>query len=110
MYLKKLSRNGKIATITKITDNKIEVKDNKETIIAIERDKWENIKYVINKDTKNIDNNLLSNFVYPFFLHFYPMLSIFSTNFFVFIKSLPSLSNSKNTILITNPLYRNYTF
>lgn len=47
--------NGKIATITKITDNKIEVKDNKETIIAIERDKWENIKYVINKDTKNIE-------------------------------------------------------
>ena len=47
--------NGKIAIITLITDNKIEVKDENDNIITIERDKWENIKYVINKDTKNIE-------------------------------------------------------
>lgn len=55
--------NGKIVTITKIRENEIEVVDRNGTTITVERDKWENIKYEVDKETKEIQQIVDGTFV-----------------------------------------------
>lgn len=58
--------NGKIATITNISDTNIEVIDREGNTIEVKRDRWENIKYTINKDSKEIEAEVDGSFIqYP---------------------------------------------
>ena len=58
--------NGKIATITSISNTDIIVEDREGNTIEVKRDKWENIKYTINKDNKEIEAVVDGSFIqYP---------------------------------------------
>ncbi len=58
--------NGKIATITSISNSNIIVEDREGNTIEVKRDKWENIKYTINKDSKEIEAEVDGSFIqYP---------------------------------------------
>ena len=60
----KLYFNGKIGKITRISDQNVYVKcpdDDQE--IAVERATWENIKYTIDSETKEIIENIIGKFV-----------------------------------------------
>ncbi len=55
--------NGRIGHVVNINNESIEVKcpgDN--SIIKVERDVWENTKYIINEQTKTIDSQVLGTF------------------------------------------------
>ena len=55
--------NGKIGSITQINDNNIEVTDEKQNRIIVEKETWENYKYIINKETKEIEQEVDGKFV-----------------------------------------------
>ena len=58
--------NGKIATITSISNTDIIVEDREGNTIEVKRDKWENIKYTINKDNNEIEAVVDGSFIqYP---------------------------------------------
>lgn len=59
--------NGKIGTVTELEEEKIIVqcKDGP-TTIEVRRDKWENIRYSLNKSTRQLDEEVLGSFTqYP---------------------------------------------
>jgi nucleoside-triphosphatase THEP1 len=59
--------NGKIGTVSKITDQSIEVlPDNSTKPIVVEKYEWKNIKYALNESTHEIDENVTGTFTqYP---------------------------------------------
>lgn len=59
--------NGKIGVVYKLTDNEVFVKFEEEnTIIEVEKQEWQNIKYTLNEATKEIEEDVLGSFVqYP---------------------------------------------
>ncbi len=58
--------NGKIVTITHIENDRIEVEDSNNTTIEVMREKWENIKYTVHPQTKEIEQLVEGTFVqYP---------------------------------------------
>ncbi len=55
--------NGKIGKITKIEDGVIYVKcENDSNTIAVGREEWQNIKYALNTDTKEINEEIIGSF------------------------------------------------
>ncbi len=55
--------NGRIGHVVKISSDGIEVKcPGDDNSIKVERDAWENTKYVINEQTKTIDSEVLGTF------------------------------------------------
>ena len=63
----KLYYNGKIGTITEINDAKIMVLCKGDlSPIEVKEEKWENIQYVLNNETKEIEQNVIGEFIqYP---------------------------------------------
>lgn len=62
----KLFFNGKMATITSLSENEIEVQLDGGKTINVERYEWENIRYRINEETKDIEEERLGTFTqYP---------------------------------------------
>ena len=63
----KLYYNGKIGKITEIDDTKIMVLCKGDlSPIEVKGDKWENIQYVVNNETKEIEQNVIGEFIqYP---------------------------------------------
>lgn len=63
----KLYYNGKIGKITEIDDTKIMVLCKGElSPIEVKEEKWENIQYVVNNETKEIEQNVIGEFIqYP---------------------------------------------
>ena len=63
----KLYYNGKIGKITEIDDTKIMVLCKGDlSPIAVKEEKWENIQYVVNNETKEIEQNVIGEFIqYP---------------------------------------------
>ena len=58
--------NGKIGVITKIETDKILVQCNDEDEIEVHKETWENIRYSINKQTQQLDEEVLGTFTqYP---------------------------------------------
>ncbi len=59
--------NGKIGTVSRIRDGVIEVKpEGSDEPIAVERETWENIRYTLNKDSGEIEEEKLGAFIqYP---------------------------------------------
>lgn len=59
--------NGKIGTVTRLEEDKIFVKCGEEPgEIEIKREKWENIRYTLNKTTRIIEDDVLGSFTqYP---------------------------------------------
>jgi len=59
--------NGKLGTIANIGKNRIEVRlEGSGEVITIEKEKWENIRYTLNKETAEIEEEELGSFVqYP---------------------------------------------
>jgi hypothetical protein len=59
--------NGKIGTITKIEDDKISVQcKNEDNVIEVRKEKWENIRYTHDKNTQQIDEDVIGSFTqYP---------------------------------------------
>jgi len=59
--------NGKIGVVTKLEEDKISVqcKDDPDEI-EVKKEKWENIRYTLNKNTRKLDEDVLGSFVqYP---------------------------------------------
>jgi hypothetical protein len=55
--------NGKIGTITRITDDGIFVQCKEETDeIEVQKEKWENIRYAVNKSNNQIEENVVGSF------------------------------------------------
>jgi hypothetical protein len=55
--------NGKIGKIIAIDDDKIEVQCPKETLpIEVEKTEWQNIKYILNEATQEIDEDIIGTF------------------------------------------------
>ncbi len=55
--------NGKIGTITRITDDGIFVQCKDETDeIEVQKEKWENIRYAVNKSNNQIEENVVGSF------------------------------------------------
>ena len=55
--------NGKIGIITKINDKGVEVQcKNEADPIAVERETWENTKYSLNEETKEIEETVIGSF------------------------------------------------
>ncbi|MBQ2076608.1 MAG: AAA family ATPase, partial [Bacteroidales bacterium] len=63
----KLYYNGKIGRITEIDDTKIMVLCKGDlSPIEVKEEKWENIQYVVNNETKEIEQNVIGEFIqYP---------------------------------------------
>ncbi|MBQ4475368.1 MAG: helix-turn-helix domain-containing protein [Bacteroidales bacterium] len=63
----KLYYNGKIGKITEIDDTKIMVLCKGDlSPIEVKEEKWENIQYVVNNETKEIEQNVIGEFIqYP---------------------------------------------
>ena len=63
----KLYYNGKIGKITEIDDTKIMVLCKGDlSSIEVKEEKWENIQYVVNNETKEIEQNVIGEFIqYP---------------------------------------------
>ncbi|GET46272.1 helix-turn-helix domain-containing protein [Capnocytophaga felis] len=62
----KLFFNGKMGTITSLSENEIEVQLDGGKTINVERYEWENIRYRINEETKDIEEERLGTFTqYP---------------------------------------------
>ncbi len=59
--------NGKLGTIGRISKDRIEVRlEGSGDVIAIEKETWKNIRYTLNKDTAEIEEEELGSFVqYP---------------------------------------------
>jgi energy-coupling factor transporter ATP-binding protein EcfA2 len=58
--------NGKIGEITQISPKNIEVTDEEGNAINVNREQWENIKYTINAETKEIEEEVTGTFTqYP---------------------------------------------
>jgi hypothetical protein len=58
--------NGKIGTVTKLEANKIFVQCDGDDEIEVSKEKWENIRYTLNKTTRQLDSDLLGSFTqYP---------------------------------------------
>lgn len=58
--------NGKIGTISKLEADKIFVQCDDEAEIEVQREKWENIRYTLNKSTRQLDSDVLGSFTqYP---------------------------------------------
>ena len=59
--------NGKIGTVTKLEANKIFVQcDDGDDEIEVSKEKWENIRYTLNKTTRQLDSDVLGSFTqYP---------------------------------------------
>mgnify|MGYP001422916718 CR=1 FL=1 len=55
--------NGKIGTVTRITDDEVYVRcgDNDDEI-SVERETWENIRYSLNKNTRLLETDVLGSF------------------------------------------------
>jgi len=55
--------NGKIGTITELSDEKIVVRcEGESTDIEVKKEKWENIRYEVNKTTRLLEEKLLGSF------------------------------------------------
>jgi hypothetical protein len=55
--------NGKIGTVSKLEANKIFVQcDDGENEIEVSKEKWENIRYTLNKTTRQLDSEVLGSF------------------------------------------------
>lgn len=58
--------NGKMGTVTSLSENEIEVQLDGGKTISVERYEWENIRYRINEETKDIEEERLGTFTqYP---------------------------------------------
>ncbi|MBL7747651.1 MAG: helix-turn-helix domain-containing protein [Chitinophagaceae bacterium] len=59
--------NGKIGTVSKLEENKIFVQcDGESSAIEVSKEKWENIRYTMNKATRQLDSDVLGSFTqYP---------------------------------------------
>jgi PIF1-like helicase/Helix-turn-helix domain/HRDC domain/Helicase len=59
--------NGKIGIISKLEAEKIVVQCDGETVeIEVQKEKWENIRYTLNKTTRQLDSDVLGSFTqYP---------------------------------------------
>ncbi len=59
--------NGKIGTVSKLETDKIFVQcDNEGDEIEVSKEKWENIRYTLNKTTRQLDSDVLGSFTqYP---------------------------------------------
>ena len=58
--------NGKIGTVSKLETDKIFVQCDDEVEIEVQREKWENIRYTLNKSTRQLDSDVLGSFTqYP---------------------------------------------
>ena len=59
--------NGKIGTVTKLETDKIFVQcEDEQNEIEVSKEKWENIRYTLNKTTRQLDSNVLGSFTqYP---------------------------------------------
>jgi len=59
--------NGKIGTISKLESDKIFVQcDDESAEIEVQKEKWENIRYTLNKTTRQLDSDVLGSFTqYP---------------------------------------------
>lgn len=60
--------NGKIGTIEQITDDKIFIQcDDEVTRIPVERQTWDNVEYDLDKDTKEVTEDIVGSFTqFPF--------------------------------------------
>ena len=54
--------NGKIGTVSNLEVDKIFVKCDDDTEIEVQREKWENIRYTLNKSTRQLDTDVLGSF------------------------------------------------
>jgi hypothetical protein len=54
--------NGKIGVITKLEEEKIYVQCGDEPEIEVKKEKWENIRYTVNKTTRVIEDDVLGSF------------------------------------------------
>lgn len=59
--------NGKIGTVTKIGDDTISVQCKDEAgVIEVSKEKWENIRYALNKQSQQIEEEIVGSFIqYP---------------------------------------------
>src|SRR5690606_423973 len=58
--------NGKIGTISKLEADKIFVQCDDDPEIEVQKEKWENIRYTLNKSTRQLDSDVLGSFTqYP---------------------------------------------
>lgn len=58
--------NGKIGTVSKLESDKIFVQCDDDPEIEIQKEKWENIRYTLNKATRQLDSDVLGSFTqYP---------------------------------------------
>lgn len=58
--------NGKIGTVSKLESDKIFVRCDDDPEIEVQKEKWENIRYTLNKTTRQIDSDVLGSFTqYP---------------------------------------------
>jgi hypothetical protein len=59
--------NGKIGVLSELTDEKIMVQCKDEpTAIEVKKEKWENIRYTLNKSTRHLEEDVLGSFTqYP---------------------------------------------
>lgn len=59
--------NGKIGTVTRLDTDKIFVQcEDREEEIEVSKEKWENIRYTVNKTTRQLDSDVLGSFTqYP---------------------------------------------
>ncbi len=62
----KLFFNGKMGTIASLSENEIEIQLDGGKMINVERYEWENIRYCVNEETKDIEEERLGTFTqYP---------------------------------------------
>lgn len=54
--------NGKIGTVTKLEADKIVVQCDDDPEIEVQKEKWENIRYTLNKTTRQLDSDVLGSF------------------------------------------------
>ncbi len=54
--------NGKIGTISKLEADKIFVQCDDDPEIEVQKEKWENIRYTLNKTTRQLDSDVLGSF------------------------------------------------
>ncbi len=58
--------NGKIGTVSNLEADKIVVQCDDDTEIEVQKEKWENIRYTLNKSTRQLDSYVLGSFTqYP---------------------------------------------
>ena len=54
--------NGKIGTVAKLEADKIYVQCDEDPEIEVQKEKWENIRYTLNKTTRQLDADVLGSF------------------------------------------------